>query len=103
MSTIKDIEYKLNNYLFNDFDKTKHLYANLYIQLFCSNCKNKYCWGMCCSQSTNVVIRPIKVFTKETLKEEIGYDFIEITDLCPLIFITLEKYLNNISKYDLEY
>lgn len=98
MSTIKDIEHKLNEYLFVEIDKTK--IENLYVQLFCSNCRNDYCLGGCCSQSRNVVFRPIEVFTEQTIKDKICDVY--FTELTPFMFITLEQYLNDILDYDYE-
>jgi hypothetical protein len=98
MSIIKDIEYKLNQCLFTEIDKTK--IKNLYIQLFCSNCKNDLCFGGCCSQSRNVVFRPIEIFTEETIKEKICDVY--FTEDTPLFLITLEEYLNDILEYDYE-
>lgn len=96
MSTIEDIEHKINQCLFDEIDKTK--IEKLYIQLFCSNCKNLYCQEGCCSQSRNVVYRPIKVVTEEIITEQICD--IYFTELTPLVFITLEEYLNNLLEYD---
>jgi len=98
MSKIKDIEHKLNKCLFVEIDKTK--IENLYIQLFCSRCRNDYCFEGCCSQSKNIVFRPIEVFTEETIKEKIcDVYFAEPTSF---MFITIEEYLNNILDYDYE-
>ena len=96
MSKIEDIEHQLNKCLFDEIDKTK--IENLYIQLFCSNCKNDYCIGGCCSQSKNVVFRPIEVFTEETIIEKICDVY--FTEYTPFVFITLEQYLNNMIDYD---
>ena len=100
MSSIVQLEYFINNYMFESLFLYKSLNNcdMLYIQLFCSTCNNYYCYGGCCTQSKNTILRPVKVLTKKDIIEQIDKDFYTLPS--PFEIISLSTYLDNIKGFD---
>jgi hypothetical protein len=92
------IEYLLNNCHFEEAMEYKN--PELFIQLFCSNCDGVFCEAGCCSQSRNIVKRPIKLLTENdiiNIKTSVDGTYVEDA---PFDFVSLSDFLEDPSWYD---